>query len=83
MKETPGKTKREVLEYKFIPRSQQEPHVPNIRFSLVIFLGAFQLAFIILYAFYVGYDTNPKDVSADINRNYSSILYSENNQEQT
>lgn len=74
MKETPGKSKREVLEYKFIPRSQQEPHVPNIRFSLVIFLGAFQLAFIILYGFYVGYDTNPKDVSADIDRNYSIFI---------
>lgn len=74
MKETPTKTKREVLEYKFIPRSQQEPHVPNIRFSLVIFLGAFQLVFIILYAFYVGYDVNPKDVSADINRNYSIFI---------
>ena len=51
-------TTRQVSEYKFF---KQSTIVPKIRNALIVYLSAFQVAFIFLYAFYARYEKNNSD----------------------
>lgn len=48
---------RQTVEYKFLRQSNVEK-VPKMRMSLVIFLGVFQIAFIVLFGLFAEYEEN-------------------------
>lgn len=45
------------VDYSFL-RHRSPPKIPKTRYSLVIFLGVFQVAFIILFAIFGSYEAN-------------------------
>jgi hypothetical protein len=63
MERRSDQARRQTIEYKFL-RQNTHHAIPKMRFSFIVYLSIFQLAFIILYAFFAKYkmtDGNGKD----------------------
>ena len=50
-------SKHEAVDYSSL-RHHSPPNIPKTRYSLVVFLGIFQVAFIVLFASFGSYDAN-------------------------
>ena len=64
--------KRQMTKYEIL---RQTAHVPKLRGVLVAYLTLFQIAFIVLYAFFVTYQTDTSVTDKDVPRLYSSKSY--------
>lgn len=57
MEESEKTTSKTQIEFKFLKQSTHH-EISRMRFSFAVILGLFQLSFLILYGFFVNYDTN-------------------------